>query len=255
VRLLVLVLFFCAGTLWAVDAKQLSAPDKKVLSSTVAKLDTLIRSIRTDNRAVTLTFEQLYAPLSPQQRAMLDSIRKLGPADISVKTPLMDCGDEPNDLVKLPSRKVKIAGKDHWLTTQYLPKDAYTDLNSMLDAMQKDIGKTLYVESGYRSPAYQLYLFVCGVKRRDYDIKETARWIALPGYSEHGCPIMQAMDFMTEDGLNCNSTPSKFAALPEYAWLKANGARFNFQLSYPSDSKTGIGFEPWHWRHVRKTLK
>ena len=254
-RLLLLVLLLSTTPSWAIDVNSLSSHDRKTLSSALAKLDILIRNARTDNRAVTLTFSQLYAPLSTDQRALLDSIRSLDPAQLSIKTPAMNCGPEPNDLVKMPSRKVIISGKDHWLTTLYLPKDASTDLSAMLETMHKQIGKTLYVESGYRSPAYQLYLFTAGVKRRSYNIKETARWIALPGYSEHGCPTMQAVDFINEDGINCNSPAAKFAALPEYAWLKTNAARYNFQLSYPPDSNTGITFEPWHWRHVRKTLK
>ena len=246
------LLTICTTSVFAVDLDKLSATDKKILTSALEKLDKLIAVKRADNQAVTLTFNELYQPLSQIQRNILDQIRSLNPKQLDINTPKLDCGPEPTDLVKIPGRKINIAGKPHRLITQYLPKDANDDLTAMLTSMRNEIGKTLYVESGYRAPAYQLYLFASGVKRRGFSIRKTASSIALPGYSEHGCPLTQALDFINADGLNCNSSTEKFIALPEYAWLKANAKKFNFELSYPPGSNTGITFEPWHWRHIRK---
>ena len=120
--------------------------------------------------------------------------------------------------------------------------------------MQKDIGKRLYVESGYRSSAYQLYLFVSYLKNHSYSIKETAKFVALPGYSEHGDPQHQAIDFINENGIN-QDRPKEFENLPEYQWLLANAGKFGFVLSYPRNSKEGITFEPWHWRYDEKTVR
>ena len=119
----------------------------------------------------------------------------------------------------------------------------------MMDAMQKDLGKHLYVESGYRSSAYQLYLFVGSLKNHNYSIRETAKFVALPGHSEHGCPRQQAIDFVNEDGIDGQNNPKFFEVLPEYAWLTKNAQNFNFALSYPKDSNDGIAFEPWHWHY------
>jgi D-alanyl-D-alanine carboxypeptidase len=109
------------------------------------------------------------------------------------------------------------------------------------------------VESGYRSPAYQLYLFIFYLVQHDYSVRETARWNAFPGYSEHGFPDRQALDFITADGVSGEQDPELFESREEYAWLLAHAAEYGFFLSYPKDNPQGIGFEPWHWHHEKRT--
>lgn len=48
------------------------------------------------------------------------------------------------------------------------------------------------------------------------------------------------------------SASSGFANTPEYKWLLENAHQFGFILRYPQDKadKTGIIFQPWHWRFV-----
>jgi D-alanyl-D-alanine carboxypeptidase len=118
----------------------------------------------------------------------------------------------------------------------------------MMDAMQNDLGKRLYVESGYRSSAYQLYLFIFYLKNHDYSIRETTKWVALPGYSEHGAPRVQAIDFISSDGISGEENPRLFEDLQEYAWLIENARQYGFLLSYPK-GQPGITFEPWHWHY------
>ncbi len=82
-----------------------------------------------------------------------------------------------------------------------------------------------------------------------YSIRETVKYVALPGFSEHGAPSHQALDFINPDGINGEDNPAEFEALPEYAWLVKNAKRFGFTLSYPKAAAgTGITYEPWHWR-------
>ena len=40
------------------------------------------------------------------------------------------------------------------------------------------------------------------LKNHSYSIRETAKFVALPGYSEHGDPNHQAIDFINENGVN-----------------------------------------------------
>ena len=108
-----------------------------------------------------------------------------------------------------------------------------------------DLGKRLLIESGYRSPAYQLYLFVFYLSNHRYSIRETNRFVALPGFSEHGSPDFQAIDFMTPEGINGEDRPEEFEELQEYGWLHARAHEFGFHLSYPRAGPSA--FEPWHW--------
>lgn len=117
--------------------------------------------------------------------------------------------------------------------------------------MEVDIGRKLFVDSGYRSPGRQAYLFFYYLATSsNYSLKENAKWIAMPGYSEHGHPVNNAIDFTSIDGINGFSdgqTASDFTALPEYKWMLENANDFNFYLSYPENNSFGVAFEPWHW--------
>lgn len=132
---------------------------------------------------------------------------------------------------------------------QVLPEDVAEAYERMMQAMERDLGTRLEVESGYRAPAYQLYLFMFYLPTHEHSICETNRHVALPGYSEHGNPKRQAIDFITADGVNGEEHPEEFEARPEYAWLQAHAAEFGFYLSYPRDNPHNTAFEPWHWHY------
>jgi D-alanyl-D-alanine carboxypeptidase len=119
----------------------------------------------------------------------------------------------------------------------------------MMAAMQADLGRRLLVESGHRSPAYQLYLFLYYMPKHDWSVKETNRFVALPGHSEHGNPNRQAIDFINQTGINGEDNPDEFEALPEYAWLQRRAGEFGFFLSYPRGNAQNTAFEPWHWHY------
>ena len=140
-------------------------------------------------------------------------------------------------------------GKQETVAPQYLPEETFWAYERMMRAMKQDLGKRLLVESGYRSPAYQLYTFLYYLPKHHYSLKETGHWIALPGYSEHGAPHRQAIDFINEEGINGEDNVEEFARLPEYEWLLKKAKNFGFELSYPR-KKGNVTFEPWHWRYV-----
>ncbi|MCB9772415.1 MAG: M15 family metallopeptidase [Candidatus Omnitrophica bacterium] len=203
-----------------------------------------------------LTFDELYSPLNEQEQAFLKSFQNIDAKKLGVKIPYRGIATGKEDLVLIVGQKVKV--RDHKkegtkrdqreLAPQFLPRDVFTKYTAMMEAMQKDIGKKLLVESGYRSSAYQLYLFVYYLQNHKYSIRETVKFVALPGYSEHGAPAFQAIDFINVDGFNGEDNTSEFDTLPEFAWLQKNAQKFGFVLSYPKDAPVGITYEPWHWR-------
>ena len=143
---------------------------------------------------------------------------------------------------------VRRNGKRELLDPQYLPQNVYEPYERMMAAMRQDIGKRLLVESGYRSQACQLYTYLYYLPKHHYSLVETGHWVALPGYSEHGAPHKQAIDFINEEGINGEDNPEEFERLPEYAWLSQRARDFGFELSFPRGTP-GSAFEPWHWRH------
>jgi D-alanyl-D-alanine carboxypeptidase len=132
---------------------------------------------------------------------------------------------------------------------QFLPINVHEAYEAMMVAMEQELGKRLYVESGYRSPAHQLYLFLVYLPKHNHSIRETNRFVALPGHSEHGAPSRQAIDFINAEGINGEENPEAFEVLPEYAWLTQQAPRFGFVLSYPRNNPWNTSFEPWHWHY------
>ena len=133
----------------------------------------------------------------------------------------------------------------------YLPLHVYTDYNKMNEVMFKNIGKRLDVLSGYRSPGISGQLFFYYLENENgWSLLENAKWIAMPGYSEHNSPTNTAIDFINQDGISGedkNQTAQDFENLPEFKWLMLNAKNYNFYLTYPKGNPFGVEYEPWHW--------
>lgn len=220
----------------------LSEKDRQTLDQILAHWQTWVPDRQKDGTAPLMNFEELEQGLDSRQKIFMKyicSLKKGGvfpPADLPLK--------------KIEGQKVLKKGKMEEIGAQYLPPRVFEAYEKMMLAMKQETGKRLYVDSGYRSPAYQLYTFLFYLPKHHYSIKEGRQWVALPGHSEHGNPGTQAIDFINEEGENGDDAAEKFEALPEYTWLLKNADRFGFELSYPRGTK-GTTFEPWHWRYVQ----
>ena len=226
--------------------------DIMMVKTLLKKLEPLIKKREADSTLATLTFDELYAPLNEKESQFLRDFQGLDAQELNVKIPYQGIATGQEPLEKIAGQRIRYIniqnGASRELGVQYLPRYVYGIYKEMMAAMEKDIGKRLLIESGYRSSAYQLYLFVFYLKNHKYSIRETVKWVALPGYSEHGAPAHQAIDFINESGINGEYNTKEFEDLPEYHWLLKHAAEFEFVLSYPKTAQSGITFEPWHWR-------
>ncbi len=229
------------------NVQRLEPAEIERLTSVLQTLDPLISAKKQDGTANLLTWEALYEPLAAEQRTFLDEFRALKAETLGATSHYF--GESPNkaDLVPVGPQSTSKEGHATPLDPQYLPRNVFAAYQRMMEAMQKDLGKRLLVESGYRSPAYQLYLFLYYLPKHGNSITETNRFVALPGYSEHGYPPRQAIDFINEGGVNGEDHPEEFESLPEYRWLQQHAKEFGFALSYPRDNPSHTSFEPWHW--------
>lgn len=241
----------------------LSTEEKIILHRILAHWETWVPARQKEGTAPLITFEELYSGLAPGEREFLDRVRAINPRK-SFGFQGKYLGNEIAGIIfkrienqeiippPLPSPRLVGGGEEggrKLLDPQYLPEKVYEAYEIMMQAMEKDLGKRLLVESGYRSGAYQLYTFLFYLPKHGYSLAETGHWIALPGYSEHGAPQIQAIDFINQEGINGEDNVEEFERLPEYEWLLKNAGKFGFELSYPRGRK-GITFEPWHWRYV-----
>lgn len=233
------------------NADRLSEQDVQKVKELITKLEPMIRERDAQENLSTLTFPELYAPLTEEERAFLQQFENLDGKTLGVKIPFRGMATGREELTVIKGQVVTLEGEKKELPPQFLPPDVYSRYLKMMEAMEKDLGRRLFVESGYRSSAYQLYLFVYYLQNHDYSIRETVKFVALPGYSEHGSVEHQAIDFINADGINGEKDAAEFEALPEYEWLLKHAGEFGFVLSYPRDAGGGITFEPWHWRYDR----
>ena len=122
----------------------------------------------------------------------------------------------------------------------YILKHAHPALINMLTAARED-GVELQVESGYRSPGYQRKIFLRMLDEgRTFD--DIIRYVAPPGYSEHGLGI--AVDFFPSNW--------EFANTAAYRWLAENASRYGFTESYPHANALHYPWEAWHWAYRAK---
>ena len=235
-----------AASAEALNVKRLEPQERETLQAVLIALDPAISAKKRDGTANVLTWDELYAPLAPEQRAFLDELRKLKAASLGATSRFF--GEAAGaDLAPVGPQQVMKDGASAPLDPQHLPREVLAAYERMMDAMRRDQGRRLLVESGYRSPAYQLYLFMYYMPKHDWSIVETNRFVALPGHSEHGYPPRQAIDFINESGVNGEDHPEEFEALPEYRWLQQRAHEFGFAISYPRGNAQHTSFEPWHW--------
>lgn len=186
--------------------------------------------------ALLVEFDDLYAPLSREQRAFLDAIRHLEGAD-----PTLGVADRI-EWVRIDGQRVPSEEGDASLGLQLLPLDVWSAFREMDRAMRSDLGRGLMIGSGYRSPANQLFIFVLYMPYYDYSPEKTRAHVSLPGASDHNHVERQGIDFVSEGGVDRRySDPRAFRALEEYRWLIENAGRFGFACDEPD------GVSPWHW--------
>lgn len=132
---------------------------------------------------------------------------------------------------------------------------AYPDLQEMMDDARAE-GLSPIICSSFRTIDRQKKLFDEQVNRyiaRGYSTekakKEAAKWVAVPGTSEHHTGL--AVDIVALSYQHLDEAQENTA---EQQWLMQNAYQYGFILRYPSNKSdiTGIGYEPWHYRYVGK---
>jgi hypothetical protein len=110
----------------------------------------------------TVTLDQLRALLSADQHVIVDQIISLKPQDYGVDTPYAgDLEPVPADLVKVSSQRYSERGQQKTLGEKCVPRHIFEAYVRMNDAfMTEHSNRKLLVQSCYRSPAYQIAVFI-----------------------------------------------------------------------------------------------
>lgn len=201
-------------------------------------------------------YNELIEKLNYFERNFVENIFQINPSELGFMGPFYSL-EKPNNLVRIEPVTLATPEGEKILPAKYCPENSYKDFLDMMDSMQTDLGKRLYINSGYRSPGRQAYGFIDDLvmERNDYSLYKTSKWVAMPGYSEHNSGVNNAIDLINEAGISGEEKgqhAEDFEVLPEYKWLTDNASKFNFYLTYPRGNNLGVQFEPWHWHWEKK---
>jgi zinc D-Ala-D-Ala carboxypeptidase len=108
-------------------------------------------------------------------------------------------------------------------------------------------GVNITTISAFRSVEDQKRLFFGVGAERGQEPTKRAEVSAPPKYSEHHTGYAIDVGDGTVPATNLNQN---FETTPAFRWLKANAAKYSFELSFPKDNIQKVSYEPWHWRFV-----
>lgn len=223
----------------------LTKKDKIVINPILKK----VGDYRKKNLPEKMTFKILYGLITREERKFLKKIMRINPKIYGFKGPYYGITPVPQNLIVVKNQIYKRGGRRKIIPPQLVPRKVYSAYLKLNKALENYTSKKLLIESAYRSPAYQLVIFLFYLRFHKWDLKKVIKRVALPGYSEHGYPPRQALDFMTTKGIPTDENPLEFIKTPEYKWLLKNAKKFRFHLSYPQNNPWGVVFEPWHWSY------
>ncbi len=229
----------------------IASVEEKYIDSILEKIDP--EKKKSEFRVV--SFDGFYRLFNTEERSFIKGLIAIDPLEYGFKGKFFGIHEVPNDLVEVKDQKYHIKDEIKTVDIQYVPKqtyEAYQKLNESLYAEEK---KKLLVLSGYRSSAYQAFVFLWYLKYYKFDLQKTIKRAAIPGYSEHSFPTQQAIDFMTEKGSPTEENPEDFENTVEYKWLEKNANHFKFYLTNPRNNKLGTMYEPWHWAYIEDKLE
>ena len=249
VILILLTIYFYTTYSASINTKRLNHIHRNMAKGIVRKWENYLDKLPKEEHVI-VKYDELMNHLNSFEQKFVKRLYSIDPTSIGFNGPKYST-EAAKDLVKIDSVKLKYDKSEVETGIQYCPKHSLQDFQTMAEALYKDIGRRIYIDSGYRSPGRQSYLFLkYVVQENNYSIEATAKTSAMPGYSEHGNPVNNAVDITTEDGINGfrdDQSAEDFEKREEYKWLLKNAEKYNFHLSYPRNNSYGVSFEPWHW--------
>ena len=186
------------------------------------------------------------------------------PQETPLPTPTPNPIPQPNDFTLLVNRENPLSD-DYQVETRNIVNNGVTtdfkfDVRAVehLEDMLKDAadaGHPVLIRSAHRTINYQKMLYnnkVQAYLNAGYSQQaaqtEAAKWVAVPGTSEHNLGIV--VDIVNQG--YTGELEQYFEDDPLFGWLVENCADYGFILRYPKtkEAVTGIVYEPWHYRYV-----
>lgn len=201
----------------------LSHQERKIITSVLKRVE----NEKKNSEVRIISFDFLFKLLNKDEEILVRKFRDINPLAYGFKGCYLGIQKVPNNLVAIHNQKYKSKEKTKKIEIQYLPRPVYLAYKKLNIALHQETQKKLLVSSGYRSLAYQVVIFLWYLNFYKFNFQKTIKRVAISGYSEHGFPKGQAVDFITLDGIPTDEKPLNFAKTIEYKWLLKNADKFN----------------------------
>jgi D-alanyl-D-alanine carboxypeptidase len=146
---------------------------------------------------------------------------------------------------KVDSAALSPIGKSRDGKLQHLARAETIDAFNRMNESARKEGVQLHVIWAFRDPLLQHEQFE--EAKQKHGPRNGIKWLAPPGFSEHQTGWV--LDIGDWEDAEADDNPL-FERTKAFQWLKANAARFQFELSFPPGNWQGVSYEPWHWRYV-----
>jgi D-alanyl-D-alanine carboxypeptidase len=149
----------------------------------------------------------------------------------------------PKNLVSVGNARIEGSGRVRGLMID--------DLAQMAKAARQ-AGAPLRVTSAYRDWSHQKYLYRREVEKFGLELGRDR--VARPGHSEH--QLGTTIDFTSGGSAKAAWQYTDWGETPAGSWIRKNGWKFGFVMSYPDGYKgvTCYTYEPWHYRYVGREM-
>lgn len=233
----------------SIDRSILPQHDRDAIHAMLARFDVLKQN--TEKPLVLITFDDLLHKVvsCPDEENLVSRLLALQPKAFGFNGTFFGIEETWPKMDAISGQKYTLNDEQRVIPTQYLPHHVNEAFGEMNNVIANDIKKRLLIESGFRSPAYQLIVVMHYLRHNEFSLERTLKRVALPGYSEHGSTKQQGLDVITIEGIPTHKDPHAFIHTDEYAWLVDNARFFGFQMSYTDGNADGVMFEPWHWSY------
>ncbi|MEK7118682.1 MAG: hypothetical protein AAB869_03655, partial [Patescibacteria group bacterium] len=158
---------------------QLSKEERGIITIFLKKA---VTKRRHDSKFRVIGFPALFCFCSGGEKTLLKKFLHLDPRIYGFKGVHYGVVSPPKDLMMIRKERIPKTTKYLTMGTHYLPRKVYDAYRQMNRSMLRDIGQRVFVFSGYRSPAYQLIVFLEILVEHKFDMRRTVKGVALPGY-------------------------------------------------------------------------
>ena len=162
------------------NERKFSVTEKVLIASMIQK----IKSADHGKRIIAqITFQDVFRLFTREEKILAQNIMRIKPKQYGFRGCYYGITPVPRNLIIVRYQRYRIGKKIYAIPPQLVPRNAYRAYRKLIAAMKRDIKKTVLIESGYRSPAYQFIIFLLYLKQYQWNIRKTCRRVALPGYS------------------------------------------------------------------------